>query len=73
MPPVAQAFQAAGGWRDREERKMMKLATGSHIVAVLVPSESLQVQAQSQAPTQVPATTDAGTLKPPELVRTPIP
>ncbi len=28
MPPVAEAFQVADGWRDREGRKMTKLATG---------------------------------------------
>lgn len=64
---------AAGAIGNREVRKMPKLVTGSHILALLVLPVSMEAQAESQVLAQIPTSTDAGTLKPPELVRTPIP
>ena len=70
MPSSVDAFQAAGGWRDREVRKMTKLATGSLKLALLVLPMSAQAQVQNQALAQIPGSVEAGTLKRPELVRT---
>lgn len=60
----------AGAIGNREVRKMPKLAIGSLVLALPV---SMQAQAESQVLAQISTSTDAGTLRPPELVRTPIP
>ncbi len=63
----------AGAIGNREVRKMPKLAIGSLVLALLVLPVSLQAQAESQVLAQISTSTAAGTLRPPELVRMPIP